>query len=193
LVTIDGREIGDWEIPAGGRFFQRVRLEPGTLTGEGTFARLLASYKDAEGKPAHVRLTQLMVAPPQTVFFIPNAGWNESEYSDELQRRWRWTTGRADTFINSGGRDVTLTLAAESPLRYFDAAPHVTVRAGTQVLTTANPASDFTLTVRVPASALATSDGMITIETDKTFVPHDRSGSPDRRTLGLRIFELKVE
>jgi len=180
-------------VPAAGRIFQRVRLAPGSLAGEGTFARLLASYKDAEGKPAHVRLTQLMIASPQAVFFIPGAGWNESEYSDQLQRRWRWSTGRAETFVNSAGRDVTLTLSGESPLRYFDAAPHVIIRAGKQVLATAEPASDFSLRVPVPASALAASDGMITIETDKTFVPHDRSGSPDRRTLGLRIFELNVE
>ena len=62
-----------------------------------------------------------------------------------------------------------------------------------QVLATADPASDFSLRVAVPAAALAASDGVITIETDKTFVPHDRSGSPDRRTLGLRIFGLNVE
>jgi hypothetical protein len=47
--------------------------------------------------------------------------------------------------------------------------------------------------VSVPAAALAASDGMITIETDQTFVPNQRSGSPDRRTLGLRIFEMNVE
>jgi hypothetical protein len=33
---------------------------------------------------------------------------------------------------------------------------------------------------------------MVTIETDRTFVPNERSASPDRRTLGLRIFELTV-
>jgi hypothetical protein len=88
---------------------------------------------------------------------------------------------------------VTLSLAGESPLRYFDAAPHVTVRAGGQVLATEQPSSDFEFRVKVPAPALAASDGMITIETDQTFVPQERSGSPDRRTLGLRIFELKVE
>ena len=99
--------------------------------------------------------------------------------------------GRAETFVNAGGRDLTLTLAGESPLRYFDAPPRVTVRAGSQVLATAQPSDDFEMTVKVPAAALAASDGMLTIETDKSFVPHERSGSPDRRTLGLRIFEFR--
>jgi hypothetical protein len=33
---------------------------------------------------------------------------------------------------------------------------------------------------------------MITIDTNETFVPNERSGSPDRRTLGLRIFRFEI-
>jgi len=192
-VTIGDRALEEWELQPGGRFFRRIPLDPGLLSSEGTFSRLVASYKAADGRPGNVRLTQLMIAPPQAVFFVQHAGWNEIEYSDQLQRRWRWTTGRAETFVNSGGRDVTLRLAGESPLRYFDTAPNVTIRAGGQVLATAQPSDDFELRVNVPAAALAASDGMIAIETDKTFVPHELSGSPDRRTLGLRIFEIDVQ
>jgi hypothetical protein len=133
-----------------------------------------------------------MIASPQSVFHVQHAGWNELEYSDQMQRRWRWTTNRAETFVNTAGRDLTLTLAGESPLRYFDTPPKVTVRAGNQVLATAQPTRDFELTVKVPAAALASSDGMLTIETDQSFVPHERSGSADRRTLGLRLFELTI-
>ena len=122
-----------------------------------------------------------------------HSGWNEIEYNRDLQRRWRWTTDRAATFINSGGRDVTLTVAGESPLTYFDSSPHVVVRAGNQVLATAEPSRDFELVVKVPAAALAASGGMVTIETDKTFVPFERSGSPDKRRLGLRIFRFDVQ
>jgi hypothetical protein len=192
-ITIDDRPIAEWDVPAGGRFIRRVGLDPGAFGGEGAFGRLVASYKDANGRPAPVRLTQFMVASPHAQFFIPHAGWNEREYNDQLQQRWRWTTGRAEIFVNAAGRDVTLTIAGESPLRYFDAPPQVTIRAGSQVLATAQPSSDFDLRVKVPAAALAAADGMIAIETDKTFVPHERNGSPDRRTLGLRIFDLKVE
>ena len=99
---------------------------------------------------------------------------------------------RAETFINSGGRDLTLTLAGESPLQYFDAAPHVTVRAGSQVLATASAVERLRARREDPGGALAAADGMLTIETDQTFVPHDRSGSPDRRTLGLSIFRFEI-
>jgi hypothetical protein len=33
---------------------------------------------------------------------------------------------------------------------------------------------------------------MVTIETDQALVPYERSGSPDKRTLGLRIFRFEV-
>jgi hypothetical protein len=192
-VTIDDRTIGEWPLEAGGRFLQRLMLDPAQLAGAGPFGRLVASYKKEDGQPANVRLTQLMIAPPHALFVVRHAGWNELEYSDPLQRHWTWTTGRAETFINSGGRDVTFRVQGESPLRYFDAPPNVTIRAGRQILATAQPAADFEMTVKIPAATLAAADGMVTIETDKTFVPFERSGSPDRRTLGLRIFETTVE
>ena len=135
---------------------------------------------------------QFAVAPPDAIFAVQHAGWNEIEYSPQMQRRWRWTTGRAMTFVNSGGRDVTLIVAGESPLETFDVAPRVTIRAGGEVLATASPETDFELTLSVPAATLQAADGMIAIETDKTFIPHDRSGSPDMRTLGLRIFRFEV-
>src|SRR5688500_409756 len=191
-VTIGERQLDAWEVAPGARFFKRIILEPGALTGEGPFSRLVVSYRGADGRPQRVRLTQLMIASPQSTFYVQHAGWNEVEYSDQMQRRWQWTTAKADTFVNAAGRDVTLRLTGESPLRYFDRAPRVTVRAGSQVLATAEPASDFELNVTVPAAALAASDGMLTIETDQSFVPHERSGSPDRRTLGLRIFNFEI-
>jgi hypothetical protein len=191
-LALGDRVIEEWDVPPAGRFFKRIMLDPGMLTGDGSFTRLVVSYKGPDGRPERVRLTQLMVASPQSVFHVEHSGWNESEYSDQMQRRWRWTTARAETFVNSAGRDLTLTIAGESPLRYFDTAPHVTIRAGGQVLTTVQPSNDFELNVKVPAAALAASDGMLTIETDQSFVPHERSGSPDRRTLGLRILRFEI-
>jgi hypothetical protein len=192
-LAIADRVVAEWDVPPGARFFKRIPLEAGALSAAGTFSRLVASYKGPDGRPEKVRLTQLMVASPMSVFHVEYAGWNEVEYSDQMQRRWQWTTGRAETFVNTAGRDLTLRLAGESPLRYFDTPPHVTVRAGSRVLATAQPSSDFDMTVTLPADALAASDGLLTLETDQSFVPYERSGSPDRRTLGLRLFEFQIE
>jgi hypothetical protein len=192
-LTIDSRQIDSWQVPPGGRFFKRITLDPGTLSSEEPFNRLVVSYAGSDGRPSPVRLTEFAVAPPDAVFAIQSRGWNEIEYGKDLQRRWRWTTGRAETFVNSGGRDVTFTVAGESTLRYHDSPARIVIRAGDQVLATAHPADDFDLTVKIPAAALARADGVVALETDKTFVPHERSGSPDRRTLGLRVFDLTVQ
>ena len=191
-LTFDDRAVDKWDVPAGGSFFKRIALEPGALSGASAFGRLVASYATPAGKPETVRLTQFAVAAPSELFFVQHAGWNEIEYGKDLQRRWRWTSARAQTFVNSGGKDVTLAISGESPLRYFDSAPTVIVRAGAWVLATSSPADDFELNVFIPAAALAAADGMVTIETDKTFIPHERSGGPDRRTLGLRIFRFDI-
>jgi hypothetical protein len=191
-LNIDDRVIDGWDVPAGGTFFRRTLLPARTLAGDSTFKRLVVSYALPDGTPEKVRLTEFAVEPPNDLFFVQQAGWNEVEYNRDLQRRWRWTTDRAVTFVNSGGRDVAITVAGESPLTYFESAPHVVIRAGNQVLATATPSADFELTVRVPAPALAAADGMIAIETDKTFVPNERSGSPDKRRLGLRILKFDV-
>jgi hypothetical protein len=190
-LTVGDRPIDRWDVPAGGAFFKRMVLPPGSLAG-GAFKRLAVSYAYPDGTPEKIRLTQFAVEPPGDLFFVQQAGWNEIEYNRDMQRRWRWTTDRAVTFINSGGRDVTVAVAGESPLTYFDSAPHVAIRAGNQVLATATPSSDFELAARIPSATLAAADGMVTIETDKTFVPYQRSGSPDKRTLGLRIFKFEV-
>jgi hypothetical protein len=191
-LTLNGELIAKLQVAAGRRFFERLPIDS-CQPGPGEyFCRLVASYERSNGAPAPIRLTQLAVEPSASVFFVPQAGWNEIEYSRELQRRWRWTTASAVTFVNNAGRDLMLTLAGESPLRYFDSAPRVTIRAGSSILATTSPASDFTVDVKIPAEALQAADGMLTIETDKSFVPHDRNGSPDRRTLGLRVLEFLI-
>ena len=81
---------------------------------------------------------------------------------------------------------------SRSPRRRCAVGEHIVVRAGNQILATATPTTDFELTIKVPATVLDAADQTVTIETDKTFVPNERSGSPDKRRLGLRIFKFEV-
>ncbi len=94
--------------------------------------------------------------------------------------------------IDSAGLEAAVTVSGESPLKYFGSAPTVTVRAGNVTLASASPDTDFELRVNVPAAALDKADGMLMIETDKTFVPSERTRSGDHRRLGLRIFKFDV-
>jgi hypothetical protein len=91
------------------------------------------------------------------------------------------------------GRDVTLTLSGESPLRYFDQAPAVTVSAGSREISRFNPSTDFTHSVVLPADALAAAEGRVAINSDRAFVPAERGGPPDRRRLALRIYSYSVK
>jgi hypothetical protein len=201
-VALDDRAIDTWTLEPGRTFFRRIALPPGALQGPSDFARLVVSYTPVgqtrgapDPAPSSVRVwfTEFGVQSPEDLVVVPHEGWHEIEFGRDLERRWRWMSGRARTFVHAGGRDVTLRIIGESPLRYFDAAPDVIVRAGDTVLARATPASDFTLDVPIPAAALAASDGTITIETSRTFVPAEQSDSPDGRELGLRIFGLEID
>ncbi len=79
-------------------------------------------------------------------------------------------------------------------MRYFDRAPRVRVMAGErEVASTTVDRCSRVWTVDVPADAVAASGGLLTIETDETFVPAERGGPPDFRRLGLRIFGVQVQ
>ena len=80
----------------------------------------------------------------------------------------------------------------ESPLRYFDEAPLVKVRAGDREIASATIDSTREWTFDVPADAMAASGGAVTIETNKFFVPAERGQGPDQRHLGLRVFAIHV-
>jgi hypothetical protein len=87
---------------------------------------------------------------------------------------------------------VTLTLTGESPVKYFDRAPTVKVTAAGVVLAQFAPPSDFTQRITIPAKALATAGGVVTVDSELWFSPADRGGPPDKRHLALRMFGVAV-
>jgi hypothetical protein len=103
---------------------------------------------------------------------------------------WRWTTDASTLDIRAAPGDLKIVLSGESPLRSCDAPVEVVVRAGDHEVAHFTPADDFTETVHVPAAHL--SSGRVTIHPGRTFVPGDRDGGPDRRRLGLRIYDVKI-
>ena len=119
-------------------------------------------------------------------------GWYEDEYSPETGQRWRWTSASAHLRLVSS-RTVVLHIRGESPLKYVGAAPTVRVVAGTRTLATYHPAADFTWRVTVPIEALTEAQGVVTIETDRTYLPGAAEGTSDTRKLGLRMFECRAD
>jgi hypothetical protein len=147
---------------------------------------------DGSGREIPVGLEQFDLQPPGTPMVGAETGWQEPEYNPLTARSWRWTTERATLWVRPIGRDVTLTLTGESPLRYFDAAPAVTVTVAGRQIARFNPSADFTQDIVLPADALASAGGRVVIESDKWFVPGQRGGPPDQRHLALRIYSYSV-
>ena len=95
--------------------------------------------------------------------------------------------------VRHAGRDLTLRGRAEVPLAHLGASPTVSVRSGSEVLERFSAEKTLEFSIRVPAAALDRSGGVLTIETDRTFIPDRVLGNGDRRRLGLRVHELAVE
>ena len=147
---------------------------------------------DGSGKAIAVGLEQFDMQGSGVVMSGVESGWQEPEFNPLTYQSWRWTTERATLWVRPTGRDVTLTLSGESPLRYYDSAPTVTVSVGATTVARFNPAADFNQEIVLPSAALASADGRVIVESDKWFIPGDRDGSPDRRHLALRIYSYAV-
>ncbi len=194
-LTIDGQPAHAWQAtPEPGFFLELVTLPPDATRGEGRYARLEIASRPIDGSSRQVptAIEQFDVQPPPVAMIGYGPGWHELEYNPVSGQLWRWSSDASTLVVHHGGRDVTLLVRGESPLRYFDAAPSVVVRAGSEVLARFSPTSDFAEKVRVPVDALDRAAGRLTLTTDHTFVPDERSGNGDRRRLGLRIYEVRL-
>ena len=197
-VTLDGAPVEAWTVgaEAAGRPFVRfVRLPHGVPEGPGPYATLRVSARSLDpGRPVPeiaIRQFDLQTDGGRPLMAFGD-GWYEDEYSPETGLRWRWTAPSAQLRLVSS-RTVVLRIRGESPVKYVGVAPTVRVAAGTRTLATFRPGDDFTQDIVVPAEALIDANGIVTIETDRVYLPGAAEGSPDTRKLGLRIFECKAD
>jgi hypothetical protein len=115
------------------------------------------------------------------------------EYAPSTGRRWHWSSDRSSIqVVAPRGVSVELSLQGESSLRYFDAPSRVRVLAGDVLLREFTADKDFSEHIAVSTDALQRAQGSLIIETNQSFVQHDRTGNGDRRKLGLRIFDARV-
>jgi hypothetical protein len=192
-VNVDAREVAALDVRPG-YFLEFVTLPAGTLNGEGRFAKLTVSAQTVGGGATPpVGIEQFNLQDPDRVVFGFDQGWFEPEFNPTTARSWRWMSEKAVVRVHAPGRNVVVRLTAESPLRYFDAAPHVRISAGDRVLSELRPSSDFSAEVQVPADALTATNGLITLTSDRAYVAGEREGSGDRRRLALRVYSLSVE
>ncbi|HVD92219.1 MAG TPA: hypothetical protein VNC21_08055 [Vicinamibacterales bacterium] len=184
-VTLNGTPVETLTVAPG--FFVRILTLPaGRLAGAAPYQPLDVTSDGV------VSLEQFDAQPPGVPMIAYDAGWQEPEYNPALGRGWRWTAERSLLWVRPIGRDVTLRLIGESPLRYFDAAPHVRLLVGDREIGSIDPSADFDRVFTLPAAALAAANGRVALESSRFFVAGSARGG-DQRHLALRIYKLSVD
>ena len=194
-VMLDGRAIGSWTVaPEPGFFLQTLELPAGALEGNGRYAALTIAARPADGVIRHVNaaVEQFDLQSITQPVYAFDTGWYQLEFDPKARKLWRWTGPWAALRVHNAGRDLRLRLTGDSPLKYGDRIPTVTVRSNSQVLGQLSPDREFVWDVLLPAAALSAARGEVIIESDVTFVPDETTHNGDRRPLGLRIFDVSV-
>lgn len=191
VLAIDDVPLQQWDASPG--FFLHVfDIPEGRLKGEGALARLTIQSSAVSGSAViPTAIEQFDLQNPDTLMWGYDTGWQEAEYNTTLGV-WRWTSDRATLRIVGPPGPIRVTLSVESPARYFGEAATVRMLAGTREIAVLPVGNSQDLAFDVPADALAAAAGLLTIQTDKTFVPAERDGSADNRRLGLRVFGVGV-
>jgi len=192
-MSLSERVLDRW-MAAPGAFLRILELPAGLLQGETCDSLSVSSPSSAPaGQRLNVAIEQFNLQPVDAVLYGFGAGWHEAEYDPPSGRSWRWASDAAQVRVHHGGHDLELHISGESPLRYFDDTPRVMVKAGERELAAFQPDADFDWRVSVPSAAVDEAGGVVTLATDRVFVPAEESASPDRRRLGLRIYSLTLE
>jgi hypothetical protein len=186
-LTLDGAAIDRWTVTPNDPVFLRFLDLPAIPGRGGDYATLTIR---SPGAPIAIR--QFDLQPVSRAIFGYGPGWHDEELEPATGLRWRWTADRAVLRIRAPAGGVRLRLRGESPLRYFDSPPTLTVSAGARVIERLQPAADWTWEIDVPPDAMAASGGDVVIETNHVFVPSEITGSPDTRRLGLRVFAVSL-
>ena len=191
VLAIDGVPVQQWDA-APGFFLQVLDIPEGRLNGAGPLAQLTIQSSAVSGSVViPTAIEQFDLQNPDTLMWGYDTGWQEAEYNPTFGV-WRWTSERATLRLVGPPAPVRVTLSVESPARYFGAAATVRMRAGEREIDVLTVRNSQELSFDVPADALTAAGGLLTIETDKTFVPAERDGSADYRRLGLRVFGIRV-
>jgi len=184
-VTLDGNTIDEPTIAPG--FFLRVlQIPPGGLAGRGDYAPIaIAADRD------RVAIEQFDAQSAGVVMVGYGDGWHEHEYDPSTGRQWRWTSERAILQVETAARPLRLTLSGETGSVWRSS--RITVRVGDRIVADEEARSTFSLSVVIPAALLPRGETAIAVETDRTYVPAERSArTHDRRRLGLRVYECVV-
>jgi hypothetical protein len=194
-LAIDGQIIDRWRLSLAERNFLRFVDLPGGLPGDGAYAHLTirAHSLSHDGRGAEVAIRQFDAQPKNEMIYGFGAGWHEQEYANDTGLLWRWTSESSVLRINGPRQPVRVSMRGETPLKYFDTPPRITVTAGGRVLGELRPTTDFEWTVTVPSEAWADAGGAISVNVDRVYLPGPAEGTSDERHLGVRLYDIHID
>ncbi len=194
-VLLDDAPIAEWPVSTDSRWFVHwIDLPPDASETASPYSRLTVRVlpADSGGTPPPVGLEQFDAAPRGEPMFAFDADWHELEQDSASRKLLRWSADESTLVVQPEGTDLHLVLRGESPLKYYDRAPVVTIVAGDRELGRFTPSDDFSQDITLPVSALEAASGRVSIRTSLSFVPAERDGSADRRRLGLRLSAVEI-
>jgi hypothetical protein len=189
-VLIDGRSVAHWESTAG-FFLHQFDLAPTDVQGTGTLARLTVGSTTLGEGQVSTAIEQFDLQSRGSLMWGYDTGWHEAEY-DPQRGMWRWASDRSTLRIIDARSPIAITFRVERPSRYFEDDPTVRLLCDDRVIAETNFRDSELWSVIVPLDALQHSEGRVTLETNRTFVPAERGEAPDLRRLGLRVFGVNV-
>jgi hypothetical protein len=195
-VRVDGRVVDENDV-APGFFIQMIDLPASALSGDGDYATVTVSAEAVDsGTVRGVRLQpdlaieQFDAQPTTRVLTGYGDGWHEQEYSPATGRLWRWTSDHAVLRVRTPQQALVLSLKGEVEAA---AKSHVTIKAGDRIVAAYDIGSTFAIRQTIPRELVTPGETTITITTDTSYVPAERSGrTKDRRLLGLKVYESRV-
>jgi len=195
-LALDGVVRDRWTLTFDERNFLRfLDIPEGTALGPDGYARLAITSRSAGGdrRRAPVGVRQFDIQSADQMLYAFGEGWHEEEFDATTGRPWRWTSERSVLRVKGAEGAVRIIVRGESPLRYLDAPPTVRITAAGRQIAQFRPDADFEWTVIVPAADVAGAAGAIVIETDAVYLPGPVEGTADKRHLGLRLYECRVD
>jgi len=169
-------------------FLSGQRLDPAGRAGYSTLRVRPQAIDTAE--PAPVLMYGLDYGPRRRAGWVHGSGWFFPE-RDEHAQPFRWVSGTARSLIHVPEGGAVLRVEGTAPIGYVGAGGRVTLRVdGSERAQAILEQSAFALQTRL----VDVPEGFheVTIETERTFVPHELQRNGDRRVLGLRVYRFVV-
>jgi Protein of unknown function (DUF2723) len=191
VATLAGAPVARYPLPPRSFFMRTFTVPAGALNASSAYLPLEITSEGGSALP--VSLEQFDAQPPGVPMFGYDTGWQEPEFNRSERHAWRWMSEKSELWVRPVGRPVTLRIGGESPMRYFDAAPHVRISIGGREIGAFDPGADFDQAFTLPPDLLAAANGRVLLESSKFFVPGGAGGGGDQRHLALRVYSVTVE